>query len=130
MWGNPGLTKSLYSTNPISPYTIVKFDTVENTVITATAATDLSIGVTNEIGFSATDVTNGAMVDVIMDEVAQVSLGGAVTRGQKLTSNASGQAVVAAPAAGANVQIIGFALKSGVAGDIIPIYLIQSVMQG
>ncbi|EHN77499.1 hypothetical protein SMCF_2974, partial [Streptomyces coelicoflavus ZG0656] len=46
-----------------------------------------------------------------------VEYGGPVTRGARLTSDAEGRAVAAAPAAGQTVEIIGRAMVSGVLGD-------------
>jgi hypothetical protein len=114
----------------ITAYTIVKFGAADDTVSPAAAATDLLIGVANELGLSASDQAQGATLDVIQAGPAEVVLGGTVTRGQKLTANSSAQAVAAAPAAGSNVQVIGIAMKSGVSGDIIPVLVAPSVMQG
>jgi len=86
--------------------------------------------VTNEMGITANDIAKGSLVDVVLGEIAQVKLGGTVTQGQRLTSNATGNAIAAAPAAGANASIIGIAFKSGVTGDVIPVLVEQSVMQG
>ena len=131
MYKNPGIVKSFYGSGAIGVNLIVKFGADDNTVSPAAAATDLLLGITNEIALSALDVTNGNMLDVTLGGVEQLKLGAAaVTRGQKLTSNASGQGIAAAPAAGSNVQVIGIALKSGAAGDVIPVLIMPSVMQG
>ena len=126
------LNKSYYSNYVIPPYTAVKFDTSQaaDYVMPAVAATDLIIGVVNELGFTALDVTNGSNVDVVLDGIVQLSIGAAVIEGQRLTINASGQGILAAPAAGANAQVIGIALSSGSTSDVIPVLLRQSVMQG
>lgn len=130
MYKNNGIVKSFYGSAAILPYTIVKFGAADDTVSPAAAATDLVFGIANEIGLTATDVTNGNMVDIVVDGIGEVVLGAAVTRGQKLTSDANGKATPAAPAAGANNQLIGVALKSGASGDVIPVLVEQSVMQG
>jgi hypothetical protein len=134
MYSNEELIKSFKGSSAILPYTVVKFGADDLTVANATAVSDLAFGVANELGLSATDITNGALVDIVVAGIAEVRVGAAVTRGQKLTVDASGQAVPAAPAAGTNNQIIGIALKSGAfassVGDVIPVLLIQSVMQG
>ena len=70
------------------------------------------------------------MVDVTLGGPAEVVLGGAVTRGQPLTSDANAAAVAAAPAAGVNAFTSGFALASGVAGDVIPFHAMRGVIQG
>ena len=43
---------------------------------------------------------------------------------------ANGQGVTAAPAAGVNNRVIGIAIVSGVSGDIIPVLLSVSTLQG
>ena len=130
MYKNNGIVKSFYGAAAIAANTIVKFGAADDTVSPATAATDLAIGITNELPLTATDVTNGSTVDVVIDGIGEVVLGAAVTRGQKITCDANSKAIPAAPAAGANNHIIGVALKSGAAGDIIPVLVEQSVMQG
>lgn len=109
----------------VGAYLIVKPGAADQTCVVAAAATDLLIGTSDSLAKST-----GEVVDVACGELGEVLLGGTVTRGQPLTSNASGQAVVAAPAAGSNVRIIGFADYSGVAGDVIPYLRSLGVMQG
>lgn len=62
--------------------------------------------------------------------MVEVVLGGTVTRNDRLTSDANAAAVTAAPAAGINAHVVGIALASGVSGDIIPVFLSNSVLQG
>ena len=57
---------------------------------------------------------SGETVDVVRTGVTPVLYGGAVTRGDALTADATGKAVKAA----ATNQVIGYAEVSGVAGDI------------
>lgn len=117
--------KSFIAQAAVGGNLILKFGAADGTVVPAVAATDLLIGTADSL-----DKATGELVDMDVRPVAEVKLGAAVTRGQPLTSNASGQAVVAAPAAGANVRIIGFAFKSGAAGDVIPYLRDPGVMQG
>lgn len=115
----------LAATAAIAAYTIVKFDVLDGNIVPAAAAADLLMGVSTDIPAAI-----GDRCDAQLDGICEVLYGGAVTRGQKLTSDASGRAVAAAPGAGANVQIIGTAMVSGVLGDIGQIVISQSVMQG
>ena len=69
-------------------------------------------------------------MEVAHDDIADVVLGGAVTRGDLLTSDANGAAITATAAAGTNIRVIGIALVSGVAGDIIPVLLNPTSFQG
>ncbi|MER2605785.1 MAG: hypothetical protein ABTQ29_08155 [Siculibacillus sp.] len=108
----------------IGAYRIVKFGTADHQVVLATGSSDLAIGVSD----LATDA--GDVVDVALGEFHEVVLGGTVIRGQPLTSDANAAAVAAAPAAGVNAVTIGFALQSGVAGDIITYFGQRGVIQG
>lgn len=122
---SPGLTKSFKAGAAIGRRLIVKFGAADETVLPGAAATDLLLGVTTDI-----DAALGEPCDVHLGGIAEVIYGGNVTRGQKLTSDANGKAVAAAPAAGVNNQIIGIAMASGVADDIGAVLLDRSVMQG
>jgi hypothetical protein len=123
---NPGLSKTRIAAAAISAYTIVKPSGVnDGEVVPAAAASDKLLGVAQNV-----DVANGQAVDVILDDIANLKLGGTVAESDPITSDASGAGVKAAPAAGVNERIIGFALASGVAGDIIPVYLAQGYLQG
>lgn len=105
--------------------TIAKFGSADHGVVPAAAATDYLIGVF-ELGCTA----SGDRVDVIKEGIALVKFGGTITRGQPVTADSSGYAVAAAPSAGSNVRIIGFAEISGVSGDIGEVWLSPSIMQG
>lgn len=122
---NPTLIKNLIAEAAIAKRRIVKFGADADHALQGAAVTDLLIGVSTEI-----DAALGERVDVVLDGIAEVEFGGNVTRGNKLTSDADGKAVVAAPAAGVNNQIIGIAMVDGVLGDIGSVHLKQSVMQG
>lgn len=119
------LLKNYVAGAAIAAYRIVKFGAADGTVVQAAAAADLSVGVSAEL-----DVAQGERVDVVRVGHPLVEYGGNVTRGQKLTSDAQGRAIAAAPAAGANVQIVGIAEVNAVLGDIMPMLLAPSVMQG
>lgn len=106
------LLKNYVAGAAVAAYRIVKFS-ADRTVIQGAAATDLSIGVSAEL-----PADSGARVDVVRIGMPLVEYGGNVTRGDPLTSDASGKAVKAAPAAGAQARIIGYAEVTAVAGDI------------
>jgi hypothetical protein len=122
---NNGLTKSYTAEATINPFRIVKFGAADYGVVHGAAAADLLIGVTTEV-----DAVSGERVDVIHEGIADLKLGGTVARGALITSDATGQGVAAAPAAGANNRVIGFALISGVSGDIIPVLVAPHQIQG
>jgi hypothetical protein len=122
---NQLMTKAFVAGGAIPAGSIVKFGADDNTVIVSAAATDAHIGVVESF-----DVASGERCDVMTHGIAEVKLGGTVTRGGPLTSNAAGLGVAAAPAAGANNRLIGFALASGVSGDVIPVQLAPGSLQG
>lgn len=125
---NQLLTKQFIAEAAISPNTLVKFGSTDDFVAQAVAATDSVIGVFE--GFGANGAAAGERVDVVLAGIADVKIGGAVTRGGEVTANASGQAVASTPAAGSNNRIAGIALASAVANDIVPVLLAPSVKQG
>lgn len=120
-----GLTKNFTAEAAVTKRRIVKFGAADTTVLLGAASTDLLIGVSTGI-----DAAINEPCDVKMGGIAEVEFGGAVTRGQYLTSDATGRAVAAAPAAGVNASIIGVAMVSGVAGDIGSVLLSQGRIQG
>lgn len=122
---NELLLKSYVAQGAIAKYRIVAFGTADGTVVASSAATSLHIGVNAEL-----DVVSGERVDVIRSGLPLVEYGGAVTRGQPLTSDAQGRAVAAAPAAGSNVRIVGFAETNAVLGDVDRMLFAPGVMQG
>ncbi len=84
------------------------------TVTTAAAATDTITGVSDRLGAST-----GNMLDVHKGGLVAIQLGGTVTAGAPLTSDANGKAVAAAAASGSTVRVAGYADEPGVADDII-----------
>lgn len=122
---NQLLTKNLLAEAAINAYRIVKFGSTDDYVVQGAAATDSLIGVVEGVAPAI-----GERCDVVMAGIAEIVLGGAVTRGGPVTANATGQGVAAAPAAGANNRVIGHALMSGVAGDVIPVMLAPHSLQG
>jgi len=122
---NPGLTKTYTAQGAIPARAIVKAGSADGTVAVATASTDAILGVAERL-----DVDDGDRVDVIHGGVAEVVCGGSVAFGSYLTASNAGVAVAAAPAVGANAQVVGKALCAGVAGDIIDTLLTLTRIQG
>lgn len=111
----------------ISAARMVKFDSSDNVVIQATAVGDSILGVVANENF---DVASGETVDVVTSGVARVKAGGTITRGALVTTDASGQAVAAAPAAGTNNSVLGRALASAASGDLVDVLIIPVTFQG
>lgn len=118
------LVRSYVAGAAIAPYRIVQFS--GTSVIQADSATDLSVGVTRELGADAL----GDRVDVWHDGIAYVEAGGNVAIGAQVTSDAVGRAVTAAPAAGVNNRVIGIALQAAVSGDIFDVLIAPCLIQG
>ncbi|MCK9372583.1 MAG: hypothetical protein M0P91_05255 [Sulfuricurvum sp.] len=114
---NPDLIKNYVAGGDIPAYRIVKFGADDNTVVLATAATDYIIGVSDLGGVT------GDRLDIVMDDIAEVEFGGTIVRGGPVTTDAAGKAI-AATVAGS--RTIGFAMVSGVVGDIGTVNIIQS----
>jgi len=121
-----GLIKNMTASAAILPRRIVKFTATEGEVAEAAANTDLLLGVTGPRGAAAI----GDRVDVYLDGIRDVEFGGVVTQGDFVTSDASGKAIAAAPAAGVNEVVIGRAMVSAVAGDIGSILIQPGRIQG
>ncbi len=121
-----GIEKSVKCTAAIATaYLLAKFGADDDTLSQATASTEELVGVLQHTTAAANDE-----VRVMLDGISRVVLGGTVTRGNYITSDANGKGVAAAPAAGVNAYVIGQALASGVAGDIIPMRIMPGRIQG
>ena len=120
-----GIEKSVKCTAAVAAFTLAKFGADDDTLSTGAAATDNVVGV-----FQHATTAAGEEVRVMLSGVSRVKIGGTVTRGDLIGSDASGQGVTVAPAAGTNNRIVGVALASGVSGDIIPVLIAPSRPQG
>lgn len=121
-----GLITNHSAEGAIDPYRLVKVGSNNRAVTLATTASDLLVGVADSIGAAAT----GDPIDVLRSGIAEVEYGASVTRGAPLTSDATGRAIPAAAAAGANVEIIGWAEVAGVTGDIGSVFIERTRIQG
>lgn len=105
-----GMLKMLKSGGAVATaFTIAKHGADDDHAIVATAATDGLLGIFQETASAAE-----AEMSIMLSGISPVVYGGVVTRGDPLTSNATGQAIVAT----VGQNIIGYATISGVANDI------------
>lgn len=106
---------------------IVAFADAANngTVQQATDGTAPLLGTSDRL-----DTELGAMCDVHRGGLSAVRLGGPVQAGDPLTADADGKAVVAAPASGVNVWIIGYANEPGAVDDIVDYLFAPSALHG
>ena len=121
-----GIEKSVKCTAAIATaFLIAKPGADDDTFSQATASTEELVGVFQHVTTAAAEE-----IRIMLTGVTRVVLGGTVTRGGQLTSDAAGKAVAIGAVAGTNYGVIGRAMASGVAGDIIPMLLCQSRAQG
>ena len=110
----------------IQAYGIVKPGTTPGmTIAQATGPTDKLLGSIDNL-----PAVTGDDTDVNLMGQHSVKLGGTVAFWDPLTSDANGAAVVSAPGTGVTHNIIGRAMKAGVAGDIIPYLGIPGTLRG
>ncbi len=136
---NPALIKNFKAEAAIAAYRIVKFGADDSSVLQSAAATDSMFGVCGPLAGEL-----GKRVDITLTGVAEVEYGAAVTRGDRLTADASGRAIPvtrhthtentaaayaqnATTGAGTGSVIIGIAMVSGVLGDIGSVNIVPSL---
>lgn len=114
----PTLLRAYEATAAIAAFKVVKFSDAANNskIAPASANTDPVLGVS-----SSMPAAIGDMADVVQHGIGLVTLGGTVTAGAELTSDASGNAIAAVPTAGVFMSVVGKALAPGVAGDVIEV---------
>lgn len=111
--------KSFTSTNDLSAaanlFCLVKADVSnDESIVLAAAATDPIIGVL------VNKPKAGKAANVQWLGSCKVIAGGTITRGDKVTSDSSGHAITTTSSGN---TVVGYALASAVAGDIVEIFL-------
>lgn len=122
---NALLIKNAKAEAAVPANTIIKYGAADGQILPGAAPTDKLVGVSTDIAAAINE-----RCDYITNGRADVLYGGPVTRGDELTSDASGRAVTAAPAAGVNNRVIGVAAVSGVLGDVGAVDIFPSTVQG
>lgn len=120
-----GLEKEVSTSGTVVAFTLATPGADDNTYVQGSGVAAPLLGV-----FQFAPSTDQPQVRIRMDGISWVLISTAVTRGQPLTSDANGNGVPAAPAAGVNNYIIGFAMASGVAGQLIPVRIAPGRIQG
>ncbi len=118
--------KQYFAGAAIGANRIVKPGSDDDHVVLGGAATDKIMGISGNVAAGAAE----ERIDIIKEGIAEVVAGGSVTRGDPITSDAAGAGVTAAPGAGTNNRIIGFAEVSAASGDIFAVLMAPGVMQG
>jgi len=114
--------RTYYAGAEINACRFVKPGSADNAVIQAAANTDGIIGVSGSLVAALAQP-----VDIAHTGLAKLLLGGTVTRGDKLTSDANGKGVELSDTilASAAAHCGAIALQSGVVGDIIDVLVVQ-----
>lgn len=121
-----GIEKAVKCTAAVATqFLIAKPGADDDTFSQATASTEELVGV-----FQHTTAAAGDRIRLMLTGISRVKLGGTVARGDWITADSAGKGVKAAPAAGVNAAVIGKAMASGVAADIIPVLLAPGRIQG
>jgi hypothetical protein len=119
------LAKAFTAGAAIAPYRIVRLASAD-TVEQAAAVANALIGVNTDL-----TIVSGERVEVMLQGIAWVEAGAAIAAGLPVTTDSVGRAVAAAPAAGVNNRIIGFAMEAALAaGDQIRVLLSPGSVQG
>lgn len=121
----PTFTRAFLAAAAILGSRIVVFSDAANSskVATAAAATTPAFGVSDTMG-----AVEGGMCDVHLAGEVPLKLGGTVTAGAPIMSDANGCGIAATAAAATTRRVIGYALEPGVAGDIIDVWLAPSLL--
>lgn len=116
---NPLLIKSYTATAAIFASRIVKFGSNDYEVLAAVDGSEAIEGITVQ----NIDSAQGDTVDVIKAGIAQLKIGGTITRGDWIVAGAAGVGVAASITPGSELHVIGKAEESGVDGDIIDVWV-------
>lgn len=120
------LAKNYVAESAIPPFRLVKPGSTDDRITLAVAATDAIIGTTTDIAAAINERCDTQLVGV-----GYVEAGAAIPRGSFITADASGRAVLPAPAAGANVSVAGRTLEAATAaGDIVRYVISIGSFQG
>ncbi|USE71520.1 hypothetical protein CTT31_20775 [Pseudoalteromonas maricaloris] len=116
----PGLIRNFAATSEIKPNRIVAVSVGDFMAAAAAGVADNALGVTEQ----GTD--NHLRVDVVMDQIAPVELGGDFDGGEWAVSDADGRAIPFDKATFAEddtINVVGKVLEAGDAGTIADIHV-------
>ena len=116
---NAVLVKAFTAGAAIAKNTIVMFS-ADDTVVVATAVTDLPIGVALEAAAAI-----GDRIEICLLGIAEIKAAGAITRGDYVVSTAGGEGV-AGTATTAKQNVIGIAMADVADNDIFPCLIARS----
>jgi hypothetical protein len=121
-----GLEKEVNYSGTVTQYSLAINGADDNTYAPGADSTKFIAGV-----FQFAPNTDQPQVRLRMSGISWVMIGaGGITRGQPVTSDGSGNGVYANPAAGTNAYIVGWAMASGVQGQLVPVLIVPQRIQG
>lgn len=109
---NYPLTKTYTAEGATGRYLIVKQGTADGKILTADAAAAGTLGVVSQPGQT---ISAGEVTDVVLLGETEVVLGGDVSAGASITSDANGKAVTAST----GERSVGIALMSGGSDEVV-----------
>ena len=115
---NEGFAKTFTAAGEIGAHRIVAFGDADAEAKQAEGGSAALIGVSDELGAEEA----GEPIDVILDGIAYVELGGEVTRGKPVTADSDGKAVEASD----GDFIVGYAMHTGTDGDLGSVRIVPS----
>lgn len=115
MGPNDILSKGFVADAAIGLYRAVRQTDIEHVTL-ATTAGEQVLGICQE-EIDADDVANGRVVAVRLMGISRGIAGAAVGLKARLVVDATGRLVPAAPAAGANANVVGIAMTAATAAD-------------
>lgn len=113
MGPNDILSKGFVADTAVPLYYAVRQTDTEHCAVANTAG-QMVLGICQE-EISADDATVGRVARVRMQGISRAVAGAAIARGDRLTVAADGRLTTAAPAVGANANIVGVALTAATA---------------
>jgi hypothetical protein len=136
------MTTSRRTPQSVAPFAVSSLTAVEGAVLVNATGADntaaLPAGASPDpltiaiLGLSLQSVVSTQTgADVVTSGIFPGVAAGSITRGQLLTvGNSSGGVIVAAPSAGSNVAVIGYAMESASSGERVAIDIRIGSLQG
>lgn len=119
------LMKEVLCAAAVAAYTIATFGADDNTFETATSPAQPFIGI-----FQYATTRPGLRVRIALDGISQINISGSVTRGDWLTTDGNGNGITADPSPGENMNVIGKAVNSGTAPQVVGVLVHPTQIQG
>lgn len=121
----PGLTVNRVAGGTVGARRIVMPHSTAGQFVVSNAA-----GAFVGVCFQPGGAVAGERMDIVIEGLVEVVAGGTINAGAPVTSDANGAAVAAAPGAGVNARVLGFAHEAAVSGDIFRVQINLHTMQG